>query len=61
MRCETVLTLTLPVNERTEMKLEIYLSEAWMCSEFGFSGPMSVTKGLMEQSYQNLFSVAIVT
>ena len=27
------LTLTLPVNERTEMKLEIYLSEAWMCSE----------------------------
>ena len=35
-----------PVNERTEMKLKIYLSEAWMCSEFGFSGPMSVTKGL---------------
>ena len=22
-------------NERTEMKLKIYLSEAWMCSEFG--------------------------
>ena len=22
-------------NEHTEMKLKIYLSEAWMCSEFG--------------------------
>ena len=22
-------------NKRTEMKLKIYLSEAWMCSEFG--------------------------
>jgi len=22
-------------NERTEMKLKIYLSEAWICSEFG--------------------------
>ena len=41
-----ILTLTLPVNERTEMKLETYLSEACMCSEFGFSGQMSVTKGL---------------
>ena len=24
-------------NERTEMKLKIYLSEAWMCSEFGIN------------------------
>ena len=30
---DSYLTLTLPVNERTKMKLEIYLSEAWMCSE----------------------------
>ena len=25
----------LSANECTEMKLKIYLSEAWMCSEFG--------------------------
>ena len=33
----TLLTLNpfLFANERTEMKLKIYLSEAWMCSEFG--------------------------
>ena len=24
-------------NEHTEMKLKIYLSEAWMCSEFGIN------------------------
>ncbi len=29
------LTLSCSANERTEMKLKIYLSEAWMCSEFG--------------------------
>ena len=34
------------------MKLKIYLSEAWMCSEFGFSGPMSVTIGLTIMSGQ---------
>ena len=30
-----ILTLSCSANERTEMKLKIYLSEAWMCSEFG--------------------------
>ena len=30
-----LLTLSCSANERTEMKLKIYLSEAWMCSEFG--------------------------
>ena len=34
-------------NERTEMKLKIYLSEAWMCSEFGMLLPMSNEKGLL--------------
>ena len=29
------LTLSCSANERTGMKLKIYLSEAWMCSEFG--------------------------
>ena len=29
------LTLSCSANERTEMKLKIYLSEALMCSEFG--------------------------
>ena len=29
------LTLSCSANERTEMKRKIYLSEAWMCSEFG--------------------------
>ena len=29
------LTLSCSANERTKMKLKIYLSEAWMCSEFG--------------------------
>ena len=24
-------------NERTKMKLKIYLSDAWMCSEFGIN------------------------
>ena len=33
--CCTLLTLSCSANERTEMKLKIYLSEAWMCSEFG--------------------------
>ena len=33
--CQEVLTLSCSANERTEMKLKIYLSEAWMCSEFG--------------------------
>ena len=31
----STLTLSCSANERTEMKLKIYLSEAWMCSEFG--------------------------
>ena len=33
-------------NECTEMKLNIYLSEAWMCSEFSYQRPMSNKKGL---------------
>ena len=40
------LTLSCSANERTEMKLKIYLSEAWMCSEFGYQLPMSNKKGL---------------
>ena len=28
------------------MKLKIYLTEAWMCSEFGYQRPMSNKKGL---------------
>ena len=43
---QTILTLLWPVNERTEMKLKIYLSEAWMCSEFGYQCPMLDKKGL---------------
>ena len=35
--------------ERTEMKRKIYLSEAWMCSEFGYQRPMSDKKGLSSQ------------
>ena len=46
------LTLSCSANERTEMKLKIYLSEAWMCSEFGYQRPMSNKKGLIKQ--QNL-------
>ena len=41
------LTLSCSANERTEMKLKIYLSEAWMCSEFGYQRPMSNKKGLI--------------
>ena len=32
---DNILNPFLSANERTEMKLKIYLSEAWMCSEFG--------------------------
>ena len=42
----STLTLSCSANERTEMKLKIYLSEAWMCSEFGYQRPMSNKKGL---------------
>ena len=37
VKCEFAKRLNpfLFANERTEMKLKIYLSEAWMCSEFG--------------------------
>ena len=41
------LTLYCSVNERTEMKLKIYLSDAWMCSEFGYQHPMSIEIGLI--------------
>ena len=34
-RLELIFNPFLFANERTEMKLKIYLSEAWMCSEFG--------------------------
>ena len=34
------------VNEHTEMKLKIYLSDASMCSEFGYQCPIAVKKGL---------------
>ena len=44
------LTLSCSANEHTEMKLKIYLSEAWMCSEFGYQRPMSNKKGLNFQS-----------
>ena len=44
------LTLSCSANERTEMKLKIYLSEAWMCSEFGYQRPMSNKKGLMRNT-----------
>ena len=43
---KNLLTLSCSANERTEMKLKIYLSEAWMCSEFGYQRPMSNKKGL---------------
>ena len=43
------LTLSCSANERTEMKLKIYLSEAWMCSEFGYQRPMSNKKGLIKK------------
>ena len=36
------------------MKLKIYLSEAWMCSEFGYQRPMSNKKGLRFQSHIQL-------
>ena len=41
------LTLSCSANERTEMKLKIYLSEAQMCSEIGYQHPIAVKKGLM--------------
>jgi len=44
------LTLSCSANERTEMKLKIYLSEAWMCSEFGYQRPMSNKKGLKKHN-----------
>ena len=41
-----ILTLLCSAIEHTEMKLKIYLSEALMCSEFGYQHPMSDKKGL---------------
>ena len=36
------------------MKCKIYLSEAWMCSEFGYQHPMSNKKGLNSGCKQDL-------
>ena len=41
-----ILTLLCSVIERTEMNPKIYLSEAWMCSEFGYQCPMLDKKEL---------------
>ena len=49
-----LLTLSCSANERTEMKLKIYLSEAWMCSEFGYQRLMSNKKGLNLENLQVL-------
>ena len=43
-----ILTICCSVNERTEMKQKIYLSEAWIYSEFGYQRAMSNTIGLKE-------------
>ena len=43
---ELKLTLCCSVNECTKMERKIYLSEAWMCSEFGYHRPMLVLLGL---------------
>ena len=43
-------------NERTEMKLKIYLSEAWMCSEFG----MLITDVERERVKIKSFSVSVL-
>ena len=31
-----------PVNKHTEMKCKIYLSEAWVCSEFNYQRPVEI-------------------
>ena len=46
---ELKLTLCCSVNERTNMEFKIYLSEAWMCSEFSYQCLMSDKKGLKYQ------------
>ena len=56
----TIINPFLFANEHTEMKLKIYLSEAWMCSEFGMLITdverervkiLSTSIALLEQTY----------
>ena len=56
IQAQEALTLSCSANEGTEMKLKIYLSEAWMCSEFGYQRPMSNKKGLRFEVREHLFN-----
>ena len=47
-------------NERTEMKLKIYLSEAWMCSEFGINNTNVKQERVKKVNFSQIFLIFYV-